>query len=95
MDIMDREDVSVGSDIYVQLIVAVDEESNIGVLYVVSLSSPFLLSHLLDNVVRNQLMVAKSENQICNFYEYIMERWSISISGTPKSYVTVPMEKNR
>ena len=94
MDIMDREDVSVGSDIYVQLIVSVDEESNVGVLYVVSLSSPFLLSHLLDNVVRNQLMVAKSENQICNLYEYIMERWSISISGTPKSYVTVPMDKS-
>lgn len=94
MDIMDRADVPVGSDIYVQLLVAIDEESNVGVLYVVSLSSPFLLSHLLDNVVRNQLMVVVSDDKISNLYEYILNNWDISISGTPKSFITVPMEKN-
>lgn len=57
MDILDKENVVIGSDLYTQIIVSVDKESNIGVLYVISLSCPFLLSHLLDNVVRNQLLV--------------------------------------
>lgn len=53
MDILDKENVVIGSDLYTQIIVSVDKESNIGVLYVISLSCPFLMSHLLDNVVRN------------------------------------------
>ena len=47
MDILDKENVVIGSDLYTQIIVSVDKESNIGVLYVISLSYPFLLSHLL------------------------------------------------
>lgn len=27
-------------------------------------------------------------------YEYMLNRWSIRLSGTPKSYVTIPMEKS-
>ena len=95
MDILDKENVVIGSDLYTQIIVSVDKESNIGVLYVISLSCPFLLSHLLDNVVRNQLLVVDSENHIVgNLYEYMLNRWSIRLSGTPKSYVTIPMEKS-
>ena len=87
MDILDKENVVIGSDLYTQIIVSVDKESNIGVLYVISLSCPFLLSHLLDNVVRNQLLVVDSENHIVgNLYEYMLNRWSIRLSGTPKSY---------
>ena len=93
MDILDKDDVSVGADIYMHMMIAVDSESDVGVLYVVSLSSPFLLSHLLDNVVRNQLMVVTREG-MCNLYEYILKNWSLKISGTPKSYVTVPREKD-
>ena len=92
MDIMDKEDVSVGSDIVVQLMVAVDKESNIGVLYVVSLSSPFLLSHLIDNVVRNQLIVI-DEGKCLNLYEFILKKWGLTIAGTPKNYITIPAEK--
>lgn len=92
MDIMDKEDVSVGSDIVVQLIAAVDKESNVGVLYVVSLSSPFLLSHLIDNVVRNQLIVI-DEGKTLNLYEFILRKWGLTIAGTPKSYITIPAEK--
>ena len=44
MDILDKENVVIGSDLYTQIIVSVDKESNIGVLYVISLSCPFLLS---------------------------------------------------
>lgn len=94
MDILDKEDVAVGADIFTQLMVAIDEESGVGVLYVISLSSPFLLSHLLDNGVRNQIMVVKEQGTICNLYEYVKEKWEITLSGTPKSYVTIPSEKN-
>lgn len=93
MDILDRQDVSVGEDIYCHLLVAADAESGVGVLYVVSLSSPFLLSHLMDNVVRNQLMVIDGEGKRINLYGYIRKSWGLSICGTPKSYVTVPKEK--
>ena len=93
MDIMDKEDVSVGSDIVVQLMVSVDKESNVGVLYVVSLSSPFLLSHLIDNVVRNQLIVI-DEGKTLNLYEFILKKWGLTIAGTPKSYITIPAEKD-
>ena len=93
MDILDRQDVSVGEDIYCHLLVAADAESGVGVLYVVSLSSPFLLSHLMDNVVRNQLMVIDGEGKRINLYGYIRQSWGLSICGTPKSYVTVPKEK--
>ena len=67
--------------------------TGVGVLYVVSLSSPFLLSHLMDNVVRNQLMVIDGEGKRINLYGYIRQSWGLSICGTPKSYVTVPKEK--
>lgn len=93
MDILDKEDVSVGADIYVHFIVAADAESNVGVLYIISLSSPFLLSHLLDNAVRNQLMVVNDDDNIENLYEYIRKRWDMTISGTPKSFVTIPKDK--
>lgn len=93
MDIWDNADLPVGSDIAVQLLVAVDKESNVGVLYVVSLSSPFLLSHLMDNVVRNQLMVIEG-NKTLNLYEYILKKWGLAIAGTAKSFVTIPKNKD-
>ncbi|MCH5190692.1 MAG: hypothetical protein J1F23_00865 [Oscillospiraceae bacterium] len=93
MDILDKEDISVGADIYMHMMVAVDAESDVGVLYVISLSSPFLLSHLLDNVVRNQLMVV-TQDGIRNLYEHILKSWNLKISGTPKSYVTIPRDKD-
>ena len=92
MDVMDKEDISVGSDIVVQLMVTVDKESNVGVLYVISLSSPFLLSHLIDNVVRNQLIVV-DEGKTSNLYEVILRKWGLTIAGTPKSYITIPDNK--
>lgn len=93
MDIMDKEDVPVGADLAVQLMAAVDRESNVGVLFVMSLSSAFLLSHLVDNVVRNQLIVI-DEGAPRNLYEYILRKWGLAIAGTPKSYITVPAEKD-
>ena len=92
MDILDNDDISVGADIYMHMMVAIDAESDVGVLYVISLSSPFLLSYLLDNVVRNQLMVA-TQDGMKNLYEHMLENWSLKISGTPKSYVTIPKDK--
>ena len=93
MDILDRDDISVGADIYMHMMVAIDAESDVGVLYVISLSSPFLLSYLLDNVVRNQLMVA-TQDGMKNLYEHILDNWGLKISGTPKSYVTIPKHKD-
>lgn len=57
LDILDHEDQPVGCDAEVEAVLSIDRSSHIGVLTLVSLSTPFLLSHFLDNIVRNQLMV--------------------------------------
>lgn len=57
LDILDHEDQPVGCDAEAEAVLSIDRLSHIGVLTLVSLSTPFLLSHFLDNIVRNQLMV--------------------------------------
>ena len=71
-----------------------DRLSHIGVLTLVSLSTPFLLSHFLDNIVRNQLMVIEENGEAVNLYAYMQEKWGLNASGTPKSYEMIPKEKN-
>lgn len=48
LDILDHEDQPVGCDAEAEAVLSIDRLSHIGVLTLVSLSTPFLLSHFLD-----------------------------------------------
>ncbi len=76
-----------------EAVLSIDRLSHIGVLTLVSLSTPFLLSHFLDNIVRNQLMVIEENGEAVNLYAYMQEKWGLNASGTPKSYEMIPKEK--
>lgn len=94
LDILDHEDQPVGCDAEVEAVLSIDRSSHIGVLTLVSLSTPFLLSHFLDNIVRNQLMVIEENGEAVNLYAYMQGKWGLNASGTPKSYEMIPKEKN-
>lgn len=94
LDILDHEDQPVGCDAEVEAVLSIDRSSHIGVLTLVSLSTPFLLSHFLDNIVRNQLIVIEENGEAVNLYAYMQEKWGLNASGTPKSYEMIPKEKN-
>lgn len=94
LDILDHEDQPVGCDAEAEAVLSIDRSSHIGVLTLVSLSTPFLLSHFLDNIVRNQLMVIEENGEAVNLYAYMQEKWGLNASGTPKSYEMIPKEKN-
>jgi len=47
----------IGQPAFIYLITTIDLESNTGVVTLVSMSTPFLLSHLLDNTIRNQILI--------------------------------------
>ena len=74
LDILDHEDQPVGCDAEAEAVLSIDRLSHIGVLTLVSLSTPFLLSHFLDNIVRNQLMVIEENGEAVNLYAYMQEK---------------------
>ena len=74
LDILDHEDQPVGCDAEAEAVLSIDRLSHIGVLTLVSLSTPFLLSHFLDNIVRNQLMVIEENGEAVNLYAYMQEQ---------------------
>lgn len=78
------------ADLYISL----DRDSNCAVLTVFSLSSPFLISHLFDNVIRNQLIVADGGRSL-NFYDYLKDRFELVKRGTPKIFSVLPCRKDR
>lgn len=84
---------SIGPAAFVDLYLAMDEGSNCGVLTWYSLSTPFLISHLLDNIIRNHLMVLES-GKISNFFEFVNTHYGLVKKGTPKSFVIIPKGKD-
>ncbi len=84
---------AIGQPAWVDLYISVDTQSSCAVLTWYSLSAPFLTSHLLDNVIRNQLMVMQ-DRQLTNFYEYISHTYGITKQGTAKMLVVIPQEKS-
>ncbi|MDR1407877.1 MAG: hypothetical protein LBJ23_07515 [Tannerella sp.] len=82
----------IGFPALVDLIISVDIDSQMGVMSLVSLSAPFLLSHFLDNVIRNQLTVIDG-NEKSNFYEYIEQAFSLVKRGSPKAFINIPMNR--
>ena len=83
---------TIGAPALVDVYLSVDRKSGCGVLTWYSLSSPFLLSHLMDNVIRNQVTVL-SEGQWINLYDYLKSRFSLTKRGTPKIYVVLPNDR--
>lgn len=83
----------IGPPAFVDLYLALDQDSSCGVLTWYSLSSPFLLSHLLDNTIRNHLMVADGDKAV-NFFDFISARFGLIKRGTPKSFVVIPKGKD-
>jgi GNAT superfamily N-acetyltransferase len=84
----------VGEAAYVDLILSIDQGSTSAVLSLVSLSTPFLISHLLDNIIRNQIFVLDQKNQWVNLYTYLSARYEIYKRGSPKICLTIPRPKN-
>ena len=82
----------IGASALVDLYISIDRKSGSGVLTWYSLSAPFLLSHLMDNVVRNQVMVIDGDATV-NFYDYLNTRFALQRRGTPKLFVVLPREK--
>lgn len=76
----------------VDLFISLDVDSNCAVLSWYSLSTPFLISHYLDNIMRNQLRVVTEQGTI-NIYDYVNTQYGIVKKGMPKMFVVIPDEK--
>ncbi len=85
---------SIGPDALVDLFISIDCESHCAVLTWYSLSSPFLVSHLFDNILCNRVMVQTDAAKV-NFYDYIMDRFGLVKRGTPKIFAVFPCRKDR
>lgn len=83
----------IGPAALVDLYISIDSKSNCSVLTLYSLSSPFLVSHLFDSVIRNQLMVVDENNDVVNFYAYINRKYDLLKTGTPKIYAIFPYHR--
>jgi ribosomal protein S18 acetylase RimI-like enzyme len=84
---------TIGHPAYVDLLISIDVKSNSGVVSLVSLSTPFLISHLMDNIIRNQLFVCDSRNEWVNLFAYLSSL-GVFKRGTPKMCLTVPCSKD-
>lgn len=84
----------VGPAATVDIYVSIDINSNCGVLTWYSLSCPFLISHLFDTIIRNQLMVI-NEGVYVNFYDYLQSNYGMIKRGTPKIFSVFPCDKSK
>jgi ribosomal protein S18 acetylase RimI-like enzyme len=82
----------IGAAADVDLMVSIDTLSRCGVLSILSLSTPFLISQLMDCTIRNQLILCDGEREH-NFFSYAGERFCLFKRGTPKSYVLIPEQR--
>ena len=82
----------IGAPALVDVFISLDRQSSCAVLTLASLSLPFLLSHFMDNVIRNSLMISDGCAEQ-NFFDYFLERYGIVKRGTPKMYAVIPREK--
>lgn len=92
----------IGEPAFVYLIATIDLESNTGVITLVSMSTPFLLSHLLDNTIRNQILICANDNDesnnkenYINFYDFLESYLGIYKRGSPKTFINLPYEKDK
>ena len=84
---------SLGGESYLDLYISIDEGSDSAVLSWYSLATPFLVSHYLDNIIRNQLMVVTETGKM-NIFDILNQRFGIVKKGTPKIFVVIPEERD-
>jgi len=85
---------AIGPASFIDLYISVDTDSNCAVLTWYSLSTPFLISHLFDSIIRNQIIVV--DNGYCvNFYDYIKDKYGLIKRGTPKIFSVFPCDRKR
>ena len=83
----------IGEPVAVDMFLSVDEMSSCGVLTWYSLSAPFLISQLLDNVIRNQVLVVLGDQRV-NLFDHLDSAYGLIRRGTPKSFVVIPKSKS-
>ena len=83
----------IGEPTMVDMFLSIDKMGNCGVLTWYSLSAPFLISQLLDNVIRNQVAVVEDGKRL-NLFTYLNTTYGIVRRGTPKAFVNIPKDKN-
>lgn len=84
----------IGPPAEVELFLSVDRASRCAVLTWFSLSCPFLVSHLFDNVISNRAVVITDGGEAVNFYNYIEERYGCIRRGTPKIFAVFPADRH-
>ena len=93
IDSYEQPGTPIGAAALVDMYISIDEESDCAVVTWYSLSAPFLLSHLMDNVISNQLMLYDGDRQI-NVYDYLYKYYGIIKRGTPKIFVVIPKSRD-
>ena len=92
----------IGQPAFIYLIATIDLESNTGVITLISMSTPFLLSHLLDNTIRNQILIciddfdkSNKQDKYVNLYDFLESYLGVYKRGSPKTFINLPYEKNK
>lgn len=89
----DKQKFILDNPVKIGVVVSVDEMTNTGVLHLVLFSCEILLTQLLDTISRNQLYV-KDGNDFVNLYDFIKQKFKIEKKGSPKSFVTLPVNRS-
>ena len=94
MERYDEDCQPIGAPALVDIYISIDNESSCAVLTWYALSAPFLLSHLMDNIIRNGLSVVLDGGQSMNFYDYVAHRFGLIKRGTPKIFSVIPRDRD-
>ncbi len=94
VDHYDQAGAPIGAPAFVDLYISIDTGSDCAVLTWYSLSSPFLISHLMDNIIRNNLMVVDGGGAHTNFFDFLSLEYGVVKRGTPKIFAVIPRDRS-
>jgi len=83
----------IGAPAYAEFYITTDLNSHCAVITWYFLSCPFLLSHYMDNVIKNQLQILHNGIWL-NIFEFFRLEYHLTKRGTPKIYAVIPNEKS-
>jgi ribosomal protein S18 acetylase RimI-like enzyme len=69
--------------------ITIDKLSNCAVVMITQISNSLPLSFYLDGIISQQVLVESAEGTE-NIFHFLRRKLDISISGTPKSFLTIP-----